>query len=186
MIDQFERTEDPIRQHHGQHVMISFLAGLFVGGLVEVEQITDNLELERLVSVAQESRVKDSRSSPCRDSHCSRGTYVGACSGRTRRTSRVIHRRRPGTVSGSPRTEVPKRGTQSPQDYEESTLQEKTSDTPGQLGRSLPEITGILDLLRTVEKHEVRCSAKSHGQPFAAKCLSLCPSIDVASGDREY
>ena len=45
LIDQFERTEDPIRQHMAT-VMISFLAGLFVGA-GKFEQITDNLELER-------------------------------------------------------------------------------------------------------------------------------------------
>jgi hypothetical protein len=45
LIDQFERTEDPIRQHMAT-VMISFLAGLFVGA-GKFEQITDNLDLER-------------------------------------------------------------------------------------------------------------------------------------------
>ena len=45
LIDQFERTEDPIRQHMAT-VMISFLAGLFIGA-GKFEQITDNLALER-------------------------------------------------------------------------------------------------------------------------------------------
>jgi hypothetical protein len=45
LIDQFERTEDPIR-HHMATVMISFLAGLFVGE-DEYEEIKDNLDLER-------------------------------------------------------------------------------------------------------------------------------------------
>ena len=45
LIDQFERTEDPIR-HHMATVMISFLAGLFVGE-GEFEEIKDNLDLER-------------------------------------------------------------------------------------------------------------------------------------------
>jgi hypothetical protein len=45
LIVQFERTEDPIRQHMAT-VMISFLAGLFVGA-GKFEQIKDNLELER-------------------------------------------------------------------------------------------------------------------------------------------
>ena len=45
MIDRFERTEDPIRQHMAR-VMISFLAGLFVGE-GKFEEIKDNLDLER-------------------------------------------------------------------------------------------------------------------------------------------
>ena len=45
MIDQFEETEDPIR-HQMATVMISFLAGLFVGDGV-YEEIKDNLDLER-------------------------------------------------------------------------------------------------------------------------------------------
>ena len=43
--DQFERTEDPIR-HQMAKVMISFLAGLFVGE-GKFEAIKDNLDLER-------------------------------------------------------------------------------------------------------------------------------------------
>jgi hypothetical protein len=45
LIDQFEATEDPIR-HHMATVMISFLAGLFVGE-EDYEGIRDNLDLER-------------------------------------------------------------------------------------------------------------------------------------------
>jgi len=45
LIDRFEETEDPIR-HHMATVMISFLAGLFVGE-DEDEGIRDNLDLER-------------------------------------------------------------------------------------------------------------------------------------------
>ena len=45
MIDRFERTEDPIRQHMAT-VMMSFLAGLFVGE-GKFEEIKDNLDLER-------------------------------------------------------------------------------------------------------------------------------------------
>jgi hypothetical protein len=45
LIDQFEATEDPIR-HHMATVMISFLAGLFVGDGV-YEAIRDNLDEER-------------------------------------------------------------------------------------------------------------------------------------------
>ena len=45
LIDRFERTEDPIRLHMAT-VMISFLAGLFVGE-GKFEEIKDNLDLER-------------------------------------------------------------------------------------------------------------------------------------------
>src|ERR1700677_3671217 len=45
LIDQFELTDDPIR-HGMATVMLSFLAGLFVGEQ-EYEAIRDNLDLER-------------------------------------------------------------------------------------------------------------------------------------------
>jgi hypothetical protein len=45
LIDRFEATDDPIR-HGMATVMLSFLAGLFVGE-EEYEAIRDNLELER-------------------------------------------------------------------------------------------------------------------------------------------
>jgi hypothetical protein len=45
LIDQFEATEDPIR-HGMATVMLSFLAGLFVGE-EEYEGVRDNLDLER-------------------------------------------------------------------------------------------------------------------------------------------
>ena len=43
--DRFERNEEPIRQHMAR-LMISFLAGLFVGA-GKFEEIKDNLDLER-------------------------------------------------------------------------------------------------------------------------------------------
>ena len=45
LIDRFQRHEDPIR-HHMATLMISFLAGLFVGE-GRFEEIKDNLDLER-------------------------------------------------------------------------------------------------------------------------------------------
>ena len=45
LIDRFQRTEDPIHQHMAR-LMISFLAGLFVGE-GKFEDIKDNLDLER-------------------------------------------------------------------------------------------------------------------------------------------
>jgi len=45
LIQRFERVADPIYGHMAK-VMISFLAGLFVGG-AKFEEIRDNLDLER-------------------------------------------------------------------------------------------------------------------------------------------
>jgi hypothetical protein len=45
LIDRFEEAGDPVRGHMAK-VMISFLAGLFVGG-AKFEAIRDNLDLER-------------------------------------------------------------------------------------------------------------------------------------------
>jgi hypothetical protein len=45
LIDRFERAQDSIHGHMAK-VMISFLAGLFVGG-ANFEEIRDNLDLER-------------------------------------------------------------------------------------------------------------------------------------------
>jgi hypothetical protein len=45
LADRFERTEDPIRQHMAT-VMLSFLAGLFIGE-GKFDEIKDNLDLER-------------------------------------------------------------------------------------------------------------------------------------------
>src|SRR5436305_14352938 len=53
LIDRFEATEDAIR-HGMATVMLSFLAGLFVGE-VEYEAIRDNLDLERWLVVAYAS-----------------------------------------------------------------------------------------------------------------------------------
>jgi hypothetical protein len=45
LIDRFERAEDSIHGHMAK-VMVSFLAGLFVGG-AKFEETRDNLDLER-------------------------------------------------------------------------------------------------------------------------------------------
>ena len=75
LIDRFERDEDPIRQQMAG-VMISFLAGLFVGE-GKFEEIKDNLDLGAMVSLAQESRAADSRSSPRGGSDRSRRADIG-------------------------------------------------------------------------------------------------------------
>ena len=61
LIDQFERTEDPIR-HSMAAVMLSFLAGLFVGEEA-YEGIRDNLDLERWFRVpkSHERRIHGRR-----------------------------------------------------------------------------------------------------------------------------
>lgn len=48
LIDQFEQTEDPIR-HHMATVMISFLAGLFVGE-DEYEEIKDITSARKILT----------------------------------------------------------------------------------------------------------------------------------------
>ena len=61
LIDRFEATEDPIR-HGMATVMLSFLAGLFVGE-EEYEAIRDNLDLERWFRVPKghERRIRGHR-----------------------------------------------------------------------------------------------------------------------------
>jgi hypothetical protein len=61
LIDEFEATEDPIR-HGMATVMLSFLAGLFVGE-EQYEAIRDNLDLERWFSLpkSHERRIHGRR-----------------------------------------------------------------------------------------------------------------------------
>jgi hypothetical protein len=46
LTDRFERQEDPIHKHMAR-VMLSWLAGLFVGTADKFQEIRDNLDLER-------------------------------------------------------------------------------------------------------------------------------------------
>src|SRR5512135_1853974 len=107
-----------------------------------------------LVSLAQESRAADSRSSPRGDSARSGRTDVGACPGCPRRASRAVHRGRPAALSDSPRAAVPARGAEPPHDHEEGTLPEATALTPGRAGAVLSGNAGVLALSRTVEKNQ--------------------------------
>ena len=61
LIDRFERNENPIRQHMAT-LMITFLAGLFVGA-GKFEEIKDNLDLERWFRLpkSHERRIHDHR-----------------------------------------------------------------------------------------------------------------------------
>jgi hypothetical protein len=82
LIDRFEATEDPIR-HGMAAVMLSFLAGLFVGER-EYEAIRDNLDLERWFRLpkSHERRIHGHRHA---------GADVDARPGRSRRASRTVH-----------------------------------------------------------------------------------------------
>ena len=88
LIDDFEATEDPIR-HGMATVMLSFLAGLFVGE-EEYEAIRDNLDLERWFRLpkSHERRIHGRRHAGVRlvqtgDAWCWHWT-------RTRRTPRPL------------------------------------------------------------------------------------------------
>ena len=107
LIDQFERTEDPIRQDMAT-VMISFVAGLFVGEgkFQEIRTISIwsvGFACPRVTSggfTVTVTRVFGSF----------RGADVGACAGRARRAPRAVHRGRLAAVSGGPRAAVPETG----------------------------------------------------------------------------
>ena len=105
LIDRFERNEDPIRQHMAT-VMISFLAGLFVGE-EKFEEIKDNLDLERWFRLpkSHERRIHGHRHAGVRIVQdgptlvLALDAHIGA--------SRAIYRRRSAAVSHRPRTTLP-------------------------------------------------------------------------------
>ena len=105
LIDRFEATEDPIRQTWPT-VMLSFLAGLFVGE-EEFEEIRDNLDLERWFRLpkSHERRIHGHRHAGVR--HRPGRADVGARAGRARGASRAVHGGRPVAVSDGPRAAVP-------------------------------------------------------------------------------
>ena len=105
LIDRFEPTEDPIRRHMAT-VMLSFLAGLFVGE-DKFEEIKDNLDLERWFRLpkSHERRIHGHRHAGVRI--VQDGPTLVPRPGRTRRASRAVHRRRPVAVSDGPRAAVP-------------------------------------------------------------------------------
>ena len=104
LIDRFERNEDPIHQHMAT-LMISFLAGLFVGA-GKFEEIKDNLDLERWFRLpkSHERRIHGRRHAGIRIVQDG-PTLVLALD--TRGASRAIYRRRFAAVSHSPRTTLP-------------------------------------------------------------------------------
>ena len=120
---------NPIHQHMAT-LMISFLAGLFVGA-GKFEEIKDNLDLERWFRLpkSHERRIHGRRHAGIRIVQdgptlvLALDAHVGA--------SRAIYRRRFAAVSHSPRTTLPTGGAEPTQDYEESTLEEEATDSLG-------------------------------------------------------
>ena len=82
LIDRFQRNGDPIRQHMAT-LMISFLAGLFVGA-GKFEEIKDNLDLERWFRLpkSHERRIHGHRHAGVRI--VQDGPNVGSRTGRAR------------------------------------------------------------------------------------------------------
>ena len=156
LIDRFEATEDPIR-HGMATVMLSFLAGLFVGE-EEYEAIRDNLDLERWFRLpkSHERRIHGHRHAGIR--LVLDGPTLVHCPGRPRGASRAVHGGRPAALSDSPRAAVPNRGAAPPHDHEEGAFQEATAVTPGRAGAALSRNAGVLALSRTVEKKSRRAA----------------------------
>ena len=151
MIDRFRRGEDPIREKMAR-VMISFLAGLFVGE-GEFEEIRDNLDLERWFRMpkSHERRIHGHRHAGVRIVQ-EGPTLVPALD------AHVAH---PGPFSAADlmpyRTaaEPPSqsRGDGATEDHEEGTIVEETAVTPGRPGAALSGIARALALSRIVEKN---------------------------------
>jgi hypothetical protein len=152
LIDEFEETDDPIR-HGMATVMLSFLAGLFVGE-EEYEAIRDNLDLERWFGLpkSHERRIHGHRHAGIRLAGPG-GSDVGARPGCSRDASRAVPRGRPAALSNRARAGVPDRGEEPPHDHEEGPLEEETAITPGRVGTALSGNAAILALSRTVEKN---------------------------------
>ena len=140
LIDQFEATEDPIR-HGMATVMLSFLAGLFVGE-EEYEAIRDNLDLERWFRLpkSHERRIHGHRHAGIR-LVLDGATLVHALDAHA-------------ALSDSPRAAVPDRSAEPPHDHEESALQEATAVTPGRAGAALSGIAEVLALSQTVVNNQ--------------------------------
>ena len=105
LIDRFERNEDPIHQHMAT-LMISFLAGLFVGA-GKFEEIKDNLDLERWFRLpkSHERRIHGRRHAGIRIVQDG-PTLVLALDAHVADPG-AIYRRRFAAVSHSPRTTLP-------------------------------------------------------------------------------
>jgi len=136
LIGRFEGTEDPIRPGMAG-VMLSFLAGLFVGE-EDFEAIEDNLDLERWFRLpkSHERRTHGRRHAGVRlvqtgatlvlalDAH---GAHPQTLSG-----GRIV------AVSGGPRATLPDSGDEPPHDHAEGPIQEAAAGSPCRLGAALP------------------------------------------------
>ena len=106
-------------------VMISFLAGLFVGE-GKFEEIRDNLDLERWFRLpkSHERRIHGHRHAGVRIVLEGRRWCMRWMA---RRASRAVHRGRPAAVSDGPRAAVPKTGDGPTEDHEEGAIHEETA-----------------------------------------------------------
>jgi hypothetical protein len=123
--------------------------------------------LGALVSLTQESRATDPRSSSRGDSYRSGRADVGACSGRPCGASRTVHRGRPAAVSDGPRAAVPNAGPPPPQDHAQGAIQEESAVTAGRVGAALSRITENLAVSRIVVlKSNVPICGSIHARAF--------------------
>jgi hypothetical protein len=143
LIDRFEATEDPIR-HGMATVMLSFLAGLFVGE-EEYEAIRDNLDLERWFRLpkSHERRIHGHRHAGIRL----------VLDGPTLVHALDAHAAHPGPFTADDL--LPYRAAREPpHDHEEGPLQGEATVTPGRVGTALSGNAEVLALSRTVEKKQ--------------------------------
>ena len=130
MIERFKRNEDPIHQHMAT-VMISFLAGLFVGA-GKFAEIKDNLDLERWFRLpkSHERRIHGHRHAGVRI--VQDGPTLVLALGRARGASQgyllpTIYCRTAQPENPPCQSEA----LEPPQDHEESAIEEETTDPPG-------------------------------------------------------
>ena len=142
LIDRFEQGADAIRQKMAG-VMISFLAGLFVGE-GKFEEIRDDLDLERWFRVpkSHERRIHGHRHAGVRIVQ-EGPTLVHALDAHVGAPG-AVHRGRSAAVSDGPRAAEPETGDGPTEDHEEGAIHEETAVTPGRLGAALSGIAGVL------------------------------------------
>ena len=148
LIDRFEETEDPIRQKMAT-VMISFLAGLFVGE-GSIEEIKDDLDLERWFRLpkSHERRIHGHRHAGVRIVQ-EGPTLVHALDAHIAHPGPfTVDDLLPYRTAREPPCQT--RGAGPPEDHEEGTIHEETAVTPGRLGAALSRIAYVLARCRAV------------------------------------
>ncbi len=145
----FREKTDEIHQHFAA-IMLSFLAGLFVGG----PKFEDPRQSRSgtVVPLAQKPRAADPRPPPRGRSDCSGGTHTGPCFGCARFTPRAIRCRRSAAVSRGSTAIEPGRGGEPSQDHEEGAVQEEPSSSARRTGTQVSRIACILAVWRGVVK----------------------------------